>query len=326
MDPLLAILVPGRERPAVLGPVDAAGLPPGAVTVAVRWSGMNYKDALAITGAAPVVRAFPMVPGIDLGGVVMASEDPAWRPGDAVIATGDGMGETRWGGYATRMRVAGGMLLPPPAGWDVRRTMIAGTAGLTAALCVAAIERAGLPAGGLVAVTGAAGGVGSVAVAMLARLGYRVSAISGRAAEAAWLRGLGAAEVLPRSVLEEKAEKSLLAERWDAAIDVAGGKALAGLLRSIRWGGAVAACGMAAGGELPATVYPFILRNVSLAGVACSTTPLAARGAAWARLAAVVPGELIDALAQEIALDEVIATAPRLLAGTVRGRVVVKVG
>jgi len=320
-----AILIPARNQSAALTSVSESDLPAGSVTVAVEWSSMNYKDALAITGTAPVVRSFPMVPGIDLGGTVIDSTHADWKPGDAVIATGEGMGETRWGAYAKRQRIDGGSLLPPPPGWDARTTMIAGTAGLTAALCILAIEQRGLPAHARVAVTGAAGGVGSVAVAMLARLGHRVTAISGRPEEGDWLTALGAAEVLPRAVLTEKPDKSLVAERFDAAVDVAGGAGLAGLLRSISWGGTVAACGMAASGEFPATVYPFILRNIGLVGIASASTPTAHKRAAWARLAAAVPATVLAGLAQEIALDEVIATAPTFLAGRVRGRIVVRV-
>jgi acrylyl-CoA reductase (NADPH) len=301
-------------------------LPTGEVLVAVGWSSLNYKDGLALTAKAPVLRAFPIVPGIDLAGTVVESASGDFKPGDEVIATGSGLGESIWGGYAGFARVPAEILVRPPKELGLRRAMAFGTAGLTAMLSVMALERAGLPPKSAVAVTGAGGGVGGVAILILSRLGHRVTAVTGRASEEAYLRGLGAAELSPRDQLAITPEKSLLAERWAGAVDAVGGPLLAGLLRSITTGGAIAVSGMAAGGQLPATVYPFILRGVSLIGIASSVTPMPLRREAWARLARDVPAAAIDAMVREAAFADLPSLADQLMAGTIRGRYVVKVG
>lgn len=316
----------GRAAAQRLGRAQLPPAAPGEVLLRVRWSSLNYKDGLAMTGRAPVVRTVPMVPGIDLAGEVVESTSPDWKPGDAAIATGSGLGETRWGGYAAFARLPAEMLVRPPEGLDLRRAMAFGTAGLTAMLCVMALERHGLPPRAECVVTGAAGGVGSIALLLLARAGHRVAAVTGRPAEEPWLRSLGATELVARDALTATPEKSLLTERWHGGVDVVGGAALAGLLRSIREGGAVAACGMAAGGPMPATVYPFILRGVALLGTACSVSPLALRREAWARLAREVPAATIDAMSRVEPFSALPRLADEILAGQVRGRVVIDVG
>jgi acrylyl-CoA reductase (NADPH) len=300
-------------------------LPAGDVTVRVAYSTLNYKDGLAITGKGPVVRKFPMVPGIDLVGTVSASAHAKWKPGDSVVLNGWGVGEGHWGGLAQCARLSGDWLVPLPAKFSPRQAMAIGTAGYTAMLCVLALECQGVnPAQGEIAVSGAAGGVGSVAVALLAKLGYSVVAISGRAEETAYLKQLGAAEVLERSAFAAPG-KPLTRERWAGAIDVAGGHVLANLCASMRYGGTVAACGLAAGMDFPATVAPFILRGVTLAGVDSVMCPLPQRLAAWQRLASDLDVAHLEAMTQEIPLAEAIPVAARLLEGQVRGRVVVDV-
>jgi acrylyl-CoA reductase (NADPH) len=321
-----AYLVTAKNSRAEATRLRREQLPEGEVTIAVRWSSLNYKDGLAMTGRAPVVRTVPMVPGIDLAGEVVESASGDFQRGDPVIATGSGLGETLWGGYAQFARLPASCLLRPPPGLDLKRAMAFGTAGVTAMLCVMAIEGHGLAPRSPVVVTGAAGGVGSVATLLLARLGHRVSVITGRASEEPYLRSLGASEILPREVLVAAPEKSLLAERWAAGVDVVGGAPLAGLLRAIATGGAVAACGMAAGGTLPATVYPFILREVALLGIASSSTPMERKREAWARLAREVPAASIDALTTSVPFPELPRMADEILAGRTRGRVVVAVG
>jgi acrylyl-CoA reductase (NADPH) len=324
-DDFPAYLVSERGRGASATSLSRDRLPAGEVLVAVRWSSLNYKDGLAMTAKAPVVRTFPMVPGIDLAGVVVESSSAGFKAGDEVIATGSGLGETIWGGYSAFARVPAEILVRPPKELGLRRAMAFGTAGLTAMLSVMALERAGLPPKSAVAVTGAGGGVGGVAIIILSRLGHRVTAVTGRASEEAYLRGLGAAELFPRDQLAITPEKSLLAERWAGAVDAVGGPLLAGLLRSITTGGAVAVSGMAAGGQLPATVYPFILRGVSLLGIASSVTPMALRREAWARLARDVPAAAIDGLAREASFADLPRLADEIMAGGVRGRYVVKI-
>ncbi len=321
-----ALMVDAPKHAAIAARLTTDRLPKGEVLVAVRWSSLNFKDGLAVTGTAPVVRSFPMVPGIDLAGVVVESSDPAFTPGDEVIATGCGLGESHWGGYAAFARLPAAWLVRPPAGLTLQRAMAYGTAGLTAMLCVMALERHGLPPASAVAVTGAAGGVGSVAIAVLSRLGHRVSAISGRAAETGYLLGLGAIEVLPREVANERPDKSMLTERWAGAVDTVGGAMLAGLLRSIAQCGGIAACGMAAGGDMPATVYPFILRGIGLLGVSSSSAPMPLKREAWRRLAELVPAATIDGMTRTIGLDEVPVAAREILAGKVRGRIAVRIG
>lgn len=314
------------QQTAAVRMLDETSLPEGDVTVRVAWSTLNYKDALAITGRSPVVRKFPMVPGIDFAGTVESSADPAWKPGEAVVLNGWGVGETHWGGLAELARVPGRFLIPLQAPFTPRQAMGIGTAGYTAALCVLALERHGVtPDKGPVLVTGAAGGVGSVAVAMLARLGYEVAAVTGRVQEADFLTRLGARHVIDRAEFAQPG-RPLEKERWAGAVDVAGGQVLANVCAAMRYRGVVAACGLAAGMGFPATVAPFILRGVTLAGIDSVMAPTADRLAAWSRLAADLDTALLEQLMHEIALDDAIAVAPDLLAGQVRGRLVVRVG
>lgn len=300
-------------------------LPEGDVLVDVAFSTLNYKDALAITGAGPVVRSFPMVPGVDFSGTVAESAHPDYRPGDRVVLNGWGVGERHWGGLAGKARVKGDWLVPLPDGIDLRQAMAIGTAGYTAMLCVLALERHGVtPEAGEVVVTGAAGGVGSVAVALLARRGHAVAAVTGRPEEAEYLRALGAASIVERAELTGTV-RPLAKERWAAGIDVAGSTVLANLLAGMRYRGVVAACGLAAGMDLPATVAPFILRGVTLAGIDSVMCPRAERIAAWAALARELDLARLEEMTTELPLDEVIATAPKFLQGQVRGRIVVPV-
>lgn len=322
-----AILIEKTEtgQTTRLAPVDPSALPQGDVRVDVAWSTLNYKDALAITGASPVVRSFPMVPGVDFSGIVAESSNPGFKPGDRVVLNGWGVGEKHWGGLAQQARVSGDWLVPLPDGISLKRAMAIGTAGYTAMLCVMALERQGLtPERGEVVVTGAAGGVGSVAVALLAGLGYSVAAVTGRAAEAGYLTSLGAKTIVDRAELSQPG-RPLAKERWAGAIDAVGGVVLANVLAATRYRGLVAACGLAGGMDLPATVAPFILRGVTLIGVDSVQCPKPERLAAWARLARDLDLGKLDAMTTEVPLAEVIATAPRFLEGKVRGRVVVPV-
>lgn len=305
--------------------LDEAQLPEGDVTVRVAYSTLNYKDGLAISGKIPVVRHFPMVPGIDLVGTVEASSHPDYQVGDSVLLNGWGVGETHWGGLAQKARLNGDWLIPLPAAFSPRQAMAIGTAGYTAMLCLIALERYGLkPGQGDVLVTGANGGVGSFAIALLARLGYRVVAATGRTSEADYLKGLGAAEIIDRSELSEPG-RPLGKERWVAAIDSVGSHTLANVCAGLHADGAVAACGLAQGMDFPATVAPFILRGVSLLGINSVTRPRAERVEAWDRLARDLDIAQLDAITREIGLGEAIAVAGDLLAGKVRGRVVVNV-
>jgi acrylyl-CoA reductase (NADPH) len=304
---------------------DDKDLMDGDVTVAVEWSTVNYKDGLAITGKAPVVRRFPMIPGIDLAGTVEASTHPAWKAGDKIICNGWGLGETWLGAYAQKARVKGDWLVRLPESMSTREAMAVGTAGYTAMLCVLALERHGLaPQSGPVIVTGAAGGVGSVAVALLAKRGWQVSASTGRPQEADYLKRLGAAEIIDRQELSGPA-KPLAKERWAAGVDTVGSTTLANLLSMTRYGGAVAACGLAGGMDLPSSVAPFILRGVSLLGVDSVMCPLPLRRAAWQRLETDLDRGKLATMTSEIALSDVITTAPDIIAGKVRGRLVVRV-
>lgn len=303
--------------------LDRQALPEGDVTVRVAWSTLNYKDALAITGKGPVVRRFPMVPGIDFSGIVEESGHPGYRPGDRVVLNGWGVGEGHWGGLSRMARVSGDWLVPLQPPFGLRAAMAIGTAGYTAMLCVMALERHGVtPGAGEILVTGAAGGVGSVAVAVLARLGYRVVAMTGRPEEAEYLGRLGAAEVIGREGYAEPG-RPLARERWAGAVDVVGGRVLANVLAATRYGGTVAACGLAGGMDLPATVAPFILRGVTLAGVDSVMCPREERLEAWRRLAADLDPALLEGLTEEIGLEDCIGTAARMIGGQVRGRVVV---
>ncbi len=304
---------------------DEAELMEGDVTVRVEWSTLNYKDGLAVTGKAPVVRRFPMIAGIDLAGTVEQSSHPQWKTGDKVICTGWGMGETHLGAYAEKARVKGDWLVRLPAGMSTRDAMAIGTAGFTAMLAVLALEKHGLsPKDGAMVVSGAAGGVGSVATAVLSKLGYHVIASTGRLSEAAYLKDLGAAEVIDRSELSGPA-KPLAKERWAGGVDSVGSTTLANILSMTKYRGAIAACGLAAGMDLPSSVAPFILRSVCLLGIDSVMCPIELRKDAWSRLASDLdPGKLIE-ITHEIGIDEVIAAGAKILAGEVRGRIVVKI-
>jgi acrylyl-CoA reductase (NADPH) len=305
--------------------VADALLPEGDVTVEVAYSTLNYKDALAVTGRSPVVRKFPMVPGIDLAGPVVASADPAWKPGDQVVLNGWGVGEGHFGGLAERARVRGEWLVRIPAPLDARAAMAIGTAGYTAALCVLALERHGVtPGDGEVLVTGAGGGVGSVAIALLKARGFTVVASTGRPAEAAYLKGLGAASVIDRAELATPG-KPLGKERWAGVVDAVGSTTLANAIAQTKYRGAVTACGLAGGMDLPASVAPFILRGITLYGVDSVRAPRPLREQAWARLASDLSPAALAAMTREIGLGEVIGAAADLLAGKVRGRLVVDV-
>jgi acrylyl-CoA reductase (NADPH) len=305
---------------------DEKNLMDGDVTVRLEWSTVNYKDGLAVTGKAPVVRRFPMIAGVDFAGTVESSTHPNWKSGDPVILNGWGLGETHLGAYAEKARVKGDWLVRRPFGISARDAMAIGTAGYTAMLAVMALERAGIdPSRGPVIVTGAAGGVGSVAVALLAKLGYAVAASTGRPDEAGYLKGLGASEIVNRSELTGAA-RPLAKERWAAGIDVVGSTTLANVLSMMRYGGAVAACGLAGGMDLPTSVAPFILRGVSLLGIDSVMCPLAVRAEAWRRLESDLDRAKLAAMVNEIGLDDVIAAGRAIVDGKVRGRIVVKIG
>jgi acrylyl-CoA reductase (NADPH) len=318
-----------KKTQAELDNLDDDRLPDAAthaVTVDVAYSTLNFKDALAITGRGAVVRNWPLVPGIDLAGTVRDSQDPTWQPGDAVVVTGWGLGENHWGGLTQRQRVQPGWLLKIPAPFTPRSAMIVGTAGFTAALCVMALQKHGLqPGDGEVLVTGAAGGVGGVAVALLAGLGYRVVASTGRPQEADYLGGLGAARIVDRALLSAPG-KPLQKETWAGVVDTVGSHTLANACAATRFNGAVAACGLAQGGDFPTTVMPFILRGVTLYGINSVFVSNDLRTPAWALLAAQLDTAKLDAMSAEIGLSEAIDFAPKLLAGVVRGRTVVDCG
>ena len=304
--------------------VDDSFLPEGDVTVDVAYSTLNYKDALAITNKSPVVRNWPMVAGIDGAGTVVESASGRWKRGDEVILNGFGVGETHKGCLAGRARLKGEWLVARPAAFSARQAMAIGTAGYTAMLCVLALERHGLePGAGEVLVTGATGGVGSTAVALLSKLGHRVVAATGKASEEAYLKSLGAAAIIDRGELAA-AGKPLQKERWAGVVDAVGSHTLVNALAQTRYGGAVAACGLAQGFDLPGTVMPFILRGVSLLGVDSVMAPMARREEAWSRLAADLDPARLEAITTEIGLGEAIEAAQRLMAGQVRGRIVVR--
>jgi acrylyl-CoA reductase (NADPH) len=304
---------------------DEAELMEGDVTVAVEWSTLNYKDGLAVTGRAPVVRRFPMIAGIDFAGTVESSSNPGWKAGDKVVCNGWGMGETHLGAYAEKARVKGDWLVKLPDGLSTRDAMAIGTAGYTAMLSVMALEDHGLkPASGPIVVTGAAGGVGSVATAILSKLGYQVIASTGRVSEADYLKHLGAAEIIDRAELAA-APRPLNKERWAGGVDSVGSTTLANVLSMTKYGGAIAACGLAAGMDLPASVAPFILRGVCLLGIDSVMCPIERRRAAWTRLARDLDKSKLTEMTGEIPLDQVIEAGERILAGQVRGRIVVKI-
>jgi acrylyl-CoA reductase (NADPH) len=310
---------------AALSQFDDAELMEGDVTVAVEWSTVNYKDGLALTGKSPVVRRFPMIAGIDFAGTVIESSHPSWKAGDKVVSTGWGLGETFLGAYAEKARVKGDWLVRLPDGLTAREAMAIGTAGFTAMLSVLALEKHGVaPKDGPVVVTGAAGGVGSVAVAVLSKLGFHVIASTGRTAEGDYLRHLGAAEIIDRNELSGPA-KPLAKERWAGGVDSVGSTTLANLLSMTKYGGAIAACGLAGGMDLPTSVAPFILRGVCLLGIDSVMCPLAPRQAAWARLAKDIDHAKLAEITTEIGLVDVFDVAPKILAGQVRGRIVVKI-
>ena len=309
---------------AALTDFDEQELMEGDVTLRPEWSTVNYKDGLAVTGRAPVVRRFPMIAGIDGAGTVEASSHPAWKPGDRVILNGWGCGETHLGMYAEKARVKGDWLVAMPESFTGRDAMAIGTAGYTAMLAVMALERAGVRPGSPVVVTGAAGGVGSVAVALLSTLGYTVTASTGRPDESRYLKDLGATEVIARADLSGP-PRPLAKERWAGAIDTVGSSTLANVLSMIRYGGAVAACGLAGGMDLPATVVPFILRGVSLLGIDSVMAPLILRDEAWQRLATDLDRQKLAKMVEETGLEGVIPAGKKIVEGGVRGRLVVKI-
>jgi acrylyl-CoA reductase (NADPH) len=313
-------VVPGIEQ------VDDDALPEGEVTVAVEFSTLNYKDGLILNGLGRLVRKYPHVPGVDFAGEVERSEAAEYRPGDKVVLTGWRVGEVQWGGYAEKARVKAAQLVRLPSSLTSKQAMAIGTAGFTAMLAVMALEEHGLtPAKGEVLVTGAAGGVGSVAVAILAKLGYHVVASTGRPEQHDYLRGLGAVGFVDRAVLARPATRPLDTERWAGAIDAVGSTTLATLLTQLKYGASVAACGLAGGNDLPASVVPFLLRGVNLLGIDSVMCPVERRRAAWARLARDLPLEQLDALTQVVPLAALPELGQKILAGNVRGRVVVDV-
>ncbi|WP_300003279.1 MDR family oxidoreductase [uncultured Cedecea sp.] len=304
--------------------IDPSALPAGDVTVDIDYSDLNYKDALAITGKGKIIRQFPMVPGIDFAGRVSSSENSQFHAGQPVLLTGWGVGENHWGGLAKQARVNADWLVPMPEGLNARKAMIIGTAGFTAMLCVMALEDAGVtPKSGEVIVTGASGGVGSTAVALLHHLGYQVAAVSGRSSTHSYLQQLGAGRILDRDAFSDS--RPLEKQTWAGAIDTVGGKVLATLLAQMNYGGCVATCGLAGGTSLPTTVMPFILRNVRLQGIDSVMTPVARRFAAWERLARELPESFYQQAATEITLDQVSAYAHAILNNEVRGRTIVKI-
>lgn len=313
------------QQHVALSSIEPDQLPEGDVTVRVHCSTLNYKDALAITGKSPVVRKFPMVPGIDLAGVVEQSGHPDFQAGDAVVLNGWGVGEVHWGGLAEYARLNGDWLIPLEPAFTPEQAMSIGTAGYTAMLCVMALEKHGVtPEGGEVLVTGAAGGVGSVAVAILARLGFNVVAMTGRPDEAAYLQSLGASRIIERGDYSAPG-KPLAKEQWAGAIDVAGGQILANVCAAMKYRGVVAACGLAAGMGFPATVAPFILRGVTLAGVDSVMCTRAERIEAWQRLARDLDPTLHSSMTQRVSLADVVPAAEKLIAGQVRGRLIVPI-
>ncbi len=304
--------------------LEESRLPAGDVLVQPAYSTLNFKDGLALTHKSPVVRVWPMVPGIDGAGTVLESSHPGWKPGDSFVHNGFGVGETHWGCLAERARLKGDWLVKLPAAFTPRQAMAIGTAGYTAMLCVLALEQHGLqPGDGEVLVTGATGGVGSVAVALLAQLGYRVMAATGKAAEADYLTKLGAAGVIDRAELSAPG-KPLQKERWAGVVDAVGSHTLVNALAQTRYGGVVAACGLAQGHDLPGTVMPFILRGITLAGIDSVMAPHARREEAWARLARDLDPALLESMIEEVPLEGAVEAAQRLMAGRVRGRIVVR--
>ena len=312
-----------RKTIAEIRQLNDGDLPEGDVLVAVDYSSLNYKDGLAVTGKGKIVRTWPMVPGIDLAGTVLESGSPEYAAGDKIVLTGWSVGEKYWGGYSQRQRVQSNWLVPLPDGLDSQRAMAIGTAGFTAMLCVMTLEEAGVtPDKGAVLVTGAAGGVGSVAVAILGHLGYKVAAVSGRPETEDYLRQLGASEFVSREEMNQP-PRPLEGQRWAGAVDTVGSTLLARVLAEMDYGGCVAACGLAGGADLPTTVMPFILRNVSLRGVDSVMCPVDRRKDAWGRLVRDLPGDALGEIGQTVSLEEVPDAAAKIIAGQVRGRVIV---
>ena len=310
---------------ATIQDIDESQLPEGDVTIDVEYSTINYKDALAITGKSPIIRTFPLVPGVDLAGKVTQTSNPEFAVGDYVVLNGWGVGEKHWGGYAQKARLKGDWLIPLPNNFTSKQAMEIGTAGYTAMLCILALEKHGItPDKGEIVVSGSSGGVGSVAIALLSKLGYQVVAITGRIEEEPYLKSLGASEVMPRSAFSE-AGRPLAKERWAGAVDTVGSTTLANICASTKYGGVVTACGLAGGMDFPATVAPFILRGVTLAGIDSVMAPKDIRMQAWQRLGTDLDISKLESLSNEIPLSNVIATAPDLLEGKVRGRLVVNV-
>lgn len=316
----------GKVTPSIRHLTDA-DLPAGDVTVRVEWSTLNYKDGLILGGLGRLVRNYPHIPGIDFAGTVEASDSPAYQPGDKVVLTGWRVGEIHWGGYGQKARVKAEWLVPLPAGLSTRQAMALGTAGLTAMLAVMALEDHGLSpeSDGEVLVTGAAGGLGSVATVLLARRGYKVAASTGRASQHDYLKGLGATTVIDRAELSGGAAKPLLAERWAGCVDSVGGPTLGAVLATLKMRAPVASCGNAGGIELATTVLPFLLRGVNLLGIDSAQCPTPRRLAAWSRLAAEMPLQLLDQLTSEARLADLPELATRILKGDIRGRVVVNI-
>lgn len=305
--------------------ISEADLPPGDVTVRVDYSTINYKDGLAITGKAPVVRKYPMVPGIDCAGIVEQSDSPLWQVGDKVVLNGWGVGEAHWGGLAQKTRLKGEWLVPLPPALSSRQAAAIGTAGYTAMLCVLALEKQGItPSHGEILVTGAAGGVGSVAIVLLAKRGFNVIASTGRLQESDYLKSLGAASIIDRNELSAPG-KPLGKERWAGAVDTVGSHTLANVCAQTKYRGVVTACGLAQGMDFPSSVAPFILRSVSLIGIDSVMAPKAERVQAWSRLASDLDANKLDAMTTEIPLAQAITQAAEILAGKVRGRIVVNV-
>ena len=322
------VLTQGADRKVsgALETLDDAKLPAGDVTVAVEYSTLNYKDGLVLTSGGGLVKTWPHVGGIDFAGTVEASDNAAFKPGDKVVLNGYRVGELHWGGYATKARVKGEWLVKPPAALSTRRAMAIGTAGYTSMLCVMALEKHGvMPAKGEVLVTGAAGGVGSVAVAILAKLGYSVVAATGRPQEGEYLKSLGAATIMDRKELVEAQDRPLLTERFAGIVDTVSGVMFARALAQLKYGGAAAVCGLAAGPAFPGSILPFILRGVSVYGIDSVMLPMPPRQEAWKRLATDLPLDRLDSTVSEAGLGDLAALAPKILKGEVRGRVVVDV-
>ncbi len=321
------ILIDNNEQgyKATVQQINDSVLPEGDVTVKISHSTINYKDALAITGKSPIIRSFPMIPGIDLVGIVEQSDSERFKVGESVLLNGYGVGETHCGGLAQKARLKSEWLLPLPKAFSPRQAMIIGTAGYTAMLCVIALQKNGItPDKGEVLVTGANGGVGSISIAILAKLGYKVVASTGRVEQREYLQKLGASEVIDRALLSEPG-RPLAKERWAAAIDSAGSHTLANVCASLKYGGVVAACGLAQGMDLPTTVMPFILRGITLAGIDSVHRPMAERIEAWERLAKILDPIVLEDICTDIGLTEVAKVATDLIAGKVRGRIVVDV-